>query len=36
MIMDEAIMQLYYSGMIDRETAVQFAADPDGMEHKII
>ena len=36
MIMDEAIMQLYYSGMIDREMAIQFATDPDGMEHKII
>ena len=36
MIMDEAIMQLYYSGTIDREMAIQFATDPDGMEHKII
>ena len=36
MIMDEAIMQLYYSGVIDREMAIQFATDPDGMEHKII
>ena len=36
MIMDEAMMQLYYSGVIDREMAIQFATDPDGMEHKII
>lgn len=36
MIMDEAIMQLYYNGLIDREMAIQFATDPDGMEHKII
>ncbi|MBQ8598022.1 MAG: type IV pilus twitching motility protein PilT, partial [Lachnospiraceae bacterium] len=33
--MDEAIQQLYYSGAIDREMAIQFAQDPDGMEHKI-
>lgn len=33
--MDEAIIQLYYSGRISREMAVQFAVDPDGMENKI-
>lgn len=34
--MDEAIMQLYQNGTITREMAIQFAQDPDGMEHKII
>ncbi|MDR2888943.1 MAG: type IV pilus twitching motility protein PilT [Lachnospiraceae bacterium] len=33
--MDDAIMQLYYDGKIDRDQAVQFATDPDGMERKI-
>lgn len=33
--MDEAIIQLYYEGKIEREMAVQFAQDPDGMETKI-
>ncbi len=33
--MDDAIMQLYYDGKIDREKAVQFAQDSDGMERKI-
>lgn len=33
--MDEAIAQLYYEGKIDREMAIQFAQDPDGMENKI-
>lgn len=33
--MDDAIMQLYYDGRIDRDQAVQFATDPDGMERKI-
>lgn len=33
--MDEAIMQLFYDGKIDREMAIQFAQDPEGMEHKI-
>ena len=33
--MDEAITQLFYEGKIDRELAVQFAQDPDGMENKI-
>lgn len=33
--MDEAIIQLFYTGRISREMAVQFAQDPDGMENKI-
>lgn len=33
--MDEAILQLYFDGKIDRELAIQFAQDPDGMENKI-
>ena len=33
--MDDAIIQLYYEGKIEREMAVQFAQDPDGMETKI-
>ena len=33
--MDEAIVQLYSEGKIDREMAIQFAQDPDGMEHKL-
>ena len=33
--MDEAIQQLYYEGKIDREMAIQFAQDPDGMENKL-
>lgn len=33
--MDEAIQQLYYDGKIDREMAIQFAQDPDGMENKL-
>lgn len=33
--MDEAITQLYYEGKIEREMAIQFAQDPDGMETKI-
>jgi twitching motility protein PilT len=35
MTMDDAIVQLYYDGKIDRENAIQFAQDPDGMENKI-
>ncbi|MEG1848281.1 MAG: type IV pilus twitching motility protein PilT [Lachnospiraceae bacterium] len=34
--MDDAIMQLYYERKIDREEAIQFAQDPDGMEHKLM
>ncbi|MBD5493998.1 MAG: type IV pilus twitching motility protein PilT [Lachnospiraceae bacterium] len=33
--MDESIIQLYFEGKIDREMAVQFAVDPDGMQNKI-
>lgn len=33
--MDEAIQQLYFSGRISRDMAIQFAQDPDGMESKI-
>lgn len=33
--MDEAIVQLFYTGRISREMAIQFATDPDGMENKI-
>lgn len=33
--MDEAIIQLYLSGRIDRELAIQFAQDPDAMLEKI-
>ncbi len=35
MTMDDAILQLYYDGQIDRELAIQFAQDVDGMEQKI-
>lgn len=33
--MDEAILQLYQSGRIDREMAIQFAQDPDVMMNKL-
>ncbi len=33
--MDESISQLYFDGKIDREMAIQFAVDPDGMQNKI-
>ena len=33
--MDEAIQQLYFTGRISRDMAVQFAQDPDGMDTKI-
>lgn len=35
MTMDEAIIQLFYSGRINRYMAIQFAQDPDGMENKL-
>lgn len=35
MTMDDAILQLYYEGRIDRENAIQFAQEPDSMENKI-
>lgn len=34
--MDDAIMQLFYEGKIDREMAIQFAQDPDGMQQKVM
>ena len=34
--MDDAIIQLFYEGKIDREMAVQFAQDPDGMQNKVM
>ena len=33
--MDEAILQLYYDGRIDKEQAINFAQDPDAMEMKL-
>ena len=33
--MDDSIQQLYYEGKITKETAVQFAVDPDGMDAKL-
>lgn len=33
--MDDAISQLYFSGKIERDMAVQFAQDPDAMQNKI-
>lgn len=33
--MDDAIMQLFYEGKIDRENAVQFSQDPVSMEMKL-
>lgn len=35
MTMDDAILQLYMAGKIERELAIQFAQDPDGLEEKI-
>lgn len=34
-IMDEAILQLFYEGKINEEMAIQFAQDPEGMKKKI-
>ena len=33
--MDEAIIQLFYDGLISREMAIQFAVDPDAMEQRV-
>ena len=33
--MDDSIQKLFYEGKITKETAVQFAVDPDGMENKL-
>lgn len=35
MPMDDAIVQLYMSGKISRDSAIQFAVDPDAMEGKV-
>ncbi len=35
MTMDEAIVKLYFEGKINREMAIQFAQDPDGMQNKV-
>ena len=34
--MDDAIIHLFYEGKIDREMAIQFAQDPDGMQNKVM
>ena len=33
--MDDSIQQLYFEGKITKETAIQFAVDPDAMEMKL-
>lgn len=33
--MDDSIQQLYFEGKISKETAIQFAVDPDAMEMKL-
>lgn len=33
--MDEAIMQLFYDGKIDKDMAIQYAQDPDSMEQTV-
>ncbi|MBO4981667.1 MAG: type IV pilus twitching motility protein PilT [Lachnospiraceae bacterium] len=33
--MDDAILQLYIDGIIDRDNAIQFAQNPEGMQQKI-
>ena len=33
--MDDSIQKLYFEGKIDKETAIQFAVDPDGMNVKL-
>ena len=33
--MDEAIVQLFYDGLISGENAIQFAVDPDAMEKRV-
>lgn len=33
--MDDAIVQLYFEGKIDKENAIQFAQDPDQMQLKL-
>ena len=34
--MDDSIKELYDAFKIDRETAIQFSVDPDGMEQKLL
>lgn len=34
--MDDSIIQLFYEGKIDRNMAIQFAQDPDGMQNKVM
>ena len=33
--MDDSIQKLYFEGKITKETAIQFAVDPDAMEMKL-
>lgn len=33
--MDDSIQQLFFDNVIDKETAVQFAVDPDAMENRL-
>jgi twitching motility protein PilT len=33
--MDDCIQQIYFANRISKETAVQFAVDPDAMENKL-
>jgi twitching motility protein PilT len=33
--MDEALTQLYYSGRIAKDSAIEFAQDVEGMEIKL-
>ncbi|MDD6202753.1 MAG: type IV pilus twitching motility protein PilT [Lachnospiraceae bacterium] len=35
MTMDDNIQQLFYAGKITKETAVQFAVDPDAMDNRL-
>lgn len=35
MLMDEAILQLFYDGLISKEMAIQFAVDPDAMSMRV-
>lgn len=35
MLMDEAIIQLFYDGLISKEMAIQFAVDPDAMSMRV-
>ncbi len=35
MVMDEAIIQLFYDGIISKDMAIQFAVDPDAMMKRV-